>query len=308
MLNPKSREPPLYETLGLKPGASPEEVRAAYRKLAKQTHPDANPEDPGSEELFKKVADAYRILSNPASRSHYDRAAGFRSPEPNATSSEKETRPELSRDVNVRLHLTLAQACQGGRRELKIPRKTPCPKCNGNGFTSWGEACQTCSHSGVIKKTSSVEVAYPAGVRTGSRLKFSAYGHRFPPDNISGDLIVEIVLKPDHFLEVKGSDFHYRALLGLDVFIEGGRIVVPLPGGATAVEIPPRMSDGRILKLGGKGLPAFQNVPAGDLFLKIELCVPKRLSRKERQLLHELMALPGFHPPADADGFIPKGD
>jgi DnaJ-class molecular chaperone len=129
-----------------------------------------------------------------------------------------------------------------------------------------------------------------------------------PPGNLSGDLIVEIVLKPDPYIEVKERDYHYRALIGLDVFIEGGKIVVPTPGGATAVEIPPRMSDGRILKIAGKGLPAFASFPTGDLYLKIELCVPKRLSRKERQILAELMALPGFRPPVDADGYIARGD
>ncbi len=304
----KPQTPPLYQTLGLEPGASAEEVKLAYRRMAKRFHPDSNPDDPGSEELFKKVADAYRILSNPASRVKYDRSAGFQPLKTAQHNPEKEVHREVNRDINVRLHLTLEQAFRGGHRELKISRKIPCTYCEGSGTDRFGNECKDCNSSGITKKLTGVEVVYSPGVRSGSKLRFGAFGHRLPPENISGDLIVEIVFKPDHFLEVKGSDLHYRALIGLDVFIEGGRIVVPTPGGATAIEIPPRMSDGRILKLAGKGLAACQNVPAGDLFIKIELCVPKRLSRKERQLLDELMALPGFRPPVNADGFIPKGD
>lgn len=276
--------------------------------MAKRFHPDANPEDPSSEELFKKVADAYRILSNPAARGRYDRAAGVHHSKTASQNTEKEARREVSRDINVRLHLSLEEAFRGGHRELKIPRKTPCTSCNGNGINLNGTDCLQCNSTGVVKKSTSVEVVFPPGVRTGSKLKFGTFGHRLPPGNISGDLIVEIVLKPDHYIEVKDRDYHYRALIGLDIFIEGGKIVVPTPGGATAVEIPPRMSDGRILKISGKGLPAFNNLAAGDLFLKIELCVPKRLSRKERQIIDELMALPGFRPPVDGNGYIPKGD
>ncbi len=308
----KPNVPPLYETLGLEPGASEEEVRSAYRRMAKRFHPDTNPEDPTSEELFKKVADAYRILSNPAARGRYDRTAGVHRPKSPAQSTEKEVHREpareVNRDIHVRLHLTIGEAVRGGHRELKIPRKIPCIACEGSGFDSKYQNCSHCNTNGIVRKTTNVEITYPPGVRTGSKLRFATFGHRLPPGNISGDLIVEILLKPDSYIEVKDRDYHYRALIGLDTFIEGGKIVVPTPGVPTAVEIPPRMADGRILKISGKGLPAFSSSQAGDLYLKIELCVPKRLSRKERQLLDELMALPGFRPPVDGDGFIPKGD
>jgi len=304
----KSQIPPLYETLGIEPGASNDEVRAAYRRLAKRFHPDTNPEDPTSEELFKRVADAYRVLSNPATRGRYDRATGNHRFKHTVVEPEKDTAREINRNITVKLHLSLDEAVRGGHRELKIPRKIPCTVCDGRGFDREGKSCATCAVTGVVKKQTTVEINYPPGVRTGSKLKFATFGHRLPPGNLSGDLIVEIALKPDRYFEVKDRDYHYHALIGLDLFIEGGKMVVPTPGGPTAVEIPPRMSDGRILKVAGKGLPGFNGQAPGDLFLKIELCVPKKLSRKERQLLHELMALPGFHPPTDGDGFIPKGD
>lgn len=282
-------------------------MRLAYRRLAKRFHPDTNPEDPNSEELFKKVADAYRVLSNPATRFKYDRSVGVKSPvtpSPDRTTVADNT---TQRDITVRLHLTLEQIYQGGHREIKIPRKLPCGDCSGSGNdVSKVSSCPNCDGSGIVRKNVGVDITYPAGVRPGSKLKFSAFGHRLPPENSSGDLLVEITLKPNKYLDVQGDDLHYRMMIGLDLFIEGGVVSVPTPLGLTPVEIPPRMSDGRILKVAGKGLPAFQNKPAGDLFIHIDLCVPKRLSRKERSILNELMALPGFHPPVDADGFTPK--
>lgn len=304
----KSSIPPLYRTLGLEPEAKIEDIKAAYRRLAKKSHPDANPDKPNSDELFKRVAEAYRILIDPASRNRYDVATGVK-----VSSKEEQRRAASSEtgyreDVHIRLHLTLEQAWRGGRKELKFPRNTPCSICEGSGLDDRGRRCEKCNGTGVFRKNVSVDVEYPPGVRPGSTLRFAAFGHRLPPGYHSGDLLVEILYKANAYLDVQGSDLHYRALIGLDLFIEGGNIVVPTPSGALSVAIPPRMSDGRVLKLAGKGLPPFQKEKSGDMIVRIELCVPKRLSRKEKQMLKELMSLPGFQPPVDASGFIPNGD
>lgn len=297
--------PPHYRTLGLAPGASDEEIRAAYRRLAKKHHPDANPDDPASEELFKRVAGAYRILSDPSARRRYDRAAGVA---PAARSSASKPASGAGKELLVRLFLTLEQAAAGGRRDIRFPRKIPCPQCRGLGEQAGRENCSSCNGSGIIKRQAAARVSYPAGVRGGRRLKFPGLGHQHTLDLAAGDLTVDIALKPHRCFDLAGADLRYRALIGLDLFIEGGRLRAPTLTGPVEIEVPPRIPDGRILKIPGRGLPACGSDPAGDLIVTVELCVPKRLSRKERQKLDELMTLPGFRAPRDEDGWTPKGD
>jgi len=298
----ESRSESPYRVLGLSPGASDEDVKSAYRKLAKQYHPDINPDDPDAEEQFKKVSDAYKTLLERRERLRNADATDSkltRSDDPDAVGS-------LPNDVRIRLILTLEDLIEAGKREVQFSRAVICTVCRGATKADDGKICRACDGSGEMKKPASATIKYPAGVRQGYRFSLPGLGHKRSSTAPPGNLVIEIVYKPHPYLEVVDDDLHYRGLIGLDTFIEGGKLKVPSLEGVLEVTIPAHTPDGRILKIPGRGLPSFNGTPVGDLFVKLELCLPKKLSSKERHKIRELMELPGFRPHDDETGFVPR--
>jgi len=292
-----------YALLGIAPGASEEDIRTAYRRQAKRFHPDTNPDDPGAEERFKQVAEAYRILSDPKSRQLYDHAAG------RSTKRKAEPPPASpTSDVRIRLHLSLEEAARGGTRTLHYPRAVVCLECRGACFNDEGGPCPACEGNGWARKQAEAQVSWPAGVRAGYSVVIAGAGHRRGRNADPGSLHVEIIYKPHRYFTLVGADLHYRILIGLDLFIEGGTLRIPTLKSPIEFALQPRVTDGRVLKFPGKGLPAFDGQAAGDLIAAVELCLPKKLSQKERNKIMELMELPGFKPPVDGTGYVPRGD
>ncbi|MBM3329103.1 MAG: J domain-containing protein [Calditrichaeota bacterium] len=259
-----SRHPDPYAVLGLAPSADLKEVRAAFRRLARIHHPDANPGDARADALFRRAREAYEQI----------------------LSSSKARRSEAARgrDVKVRVFLTLPEAFLGCRKTLRYPQRQ-----DGEGFP---------------EQTREVSVQIPAGVRDGSSFRYADEGHMGPGG--AGSLVVIAVLKPDRYFEVRGNNLHYSLLVGIDSYVEGGQSRLPHPGGTISIDIPPRFVPGMVLKLAGRGLPAYDGHPAGDLLVKLDLCLPKKLSRRERETLSLLLELPGFKVPVDEQGFQPR--
>lgn len=291
-----------YRLLGLRNNATDDEVRAAYRRLAKKFHPDANDGDLAAEEIFKKVAAAYQAITstgrNPANKAS------------KATSRSEAPPPDTAfkRDVHIRLNISLEEAATGILREIKFPRKTYCRECNGTGMVGPVRLCPMCKSERWLKQPSSETIKVPPGARPGHRVLLQGLGNKASFQDRPGDLIVEVQYKPHPYLLVDGNDLRYRAMISLVEFIEGGRIRIPSPSGPLELDLPAQTPSGRVLRLPNCGLPAFETSPAGDLLVSIELCVPRRLSSKEKQRIEALQELPGFHIPFDERGFVPKGE
>ena len=299
--------PPHYRTLGVQPDASAKEIRSAYRRLAKKYHPDANQGDPRAEELFKRVGIAYQILNDPESRKQYDHIHKDRIElEQLRTASRPHVESE-GRNVKINLYVTIEDAVKGGLRQVQYPRDTTCVVCGGTGKSKQnGGLCYSCNGEGIITLEFSTKVSFPVGIRNGETMILIGSGHMGQNMN-AGDLAVTVLLKPHPYLEIDGGDLVYHTLIGLDQYIEGGRIRVPVPSGTTMVDVPPRFPDKGVLRKKGRGMPAFKNHQPGDLVVIVEHCLPKKLSRKERIKIDELMGMPGFSPPVDEMGLFPRG-
>ncbi len=299
--------PPHYRTLGLAPTANDEDIKQAYRALAKKFHPDTNQGDPRSEEFFKSITIAYKVLSDPQERESYNRQYGIATKPTKPKKPVVPLAPEDGRNIRMKLFLTVEEAQQGGAREVKYQRDTTCIVCGGEGRgVSSRDTCGTCKGSGIIFADYTARIEYPAGIRHLEEMQIIGAGHQ--GRKISGQLLVAIHYKDNQYLNVRGDDLHYHYFLSLEQYIEGGRVPVPTVNGLIHVKIPARFPDGGTLRLKGRGLIKNDNHPAGNLIISVEHCLPVKLSRKERTTLRKLMTFSGFNPPVDTQGLIPKGE
>lgn len=193
-------------------------------------------------------------------------------------------------------------ACKGSGQQVTTRQEnnvtlrqiTPCPVCHGSGKAS-GEPCPDCRGSGVIEKTESLSVSIPVGVEDGMALRVAGRGMPAPePGGIPGDLYVVVRAAPDARFQRDGADLWREESLSLTDAVLGTRLEVPtLEGGRAEVNVPAGTQPDTILRLRNKGLPHFGGKGRGDLFVRLKVQIPEKLSREERDLYEQLRALSG---------------
>ncbi len=228
----------LYGTLGVAKGASQDEIKKAYRKLARQHHPDANPGDADAEERFKEVQHAYDVLSDPEKRKQYDRFGGFfgggrQQQQRGRRGSDLEVEVRLSfedslRGVETTIPVQLETACRecggsgakpgtapticpecGGRGVVSQSQglfalSQPCPRCRGNG-TVIEDPCPRCHGAGRERRTKRYTVKIPAGVKDGSRIRLRGKGEAGYGGAEAGDLYVVTRVAPSKVYTRRGD-------------------------------------------------------------------------------------------------------
>lgn len=310
-----------YKTLGVNKSATEKDIKQAYRRLARENHPDVNPGDKNAERRFQEINEAYEVLSDAENRKKYDQlgsnwrqagarrgpgggqevhfdfgdlfggggggdsmggsgfssfferffGGGGRGPSASASAS---SQPAPSVEVEV----SLAEAYQGTVRKLELSSPQPCPNCRGNGVAGNG-ICPVCRGAGRQSGTRQLEVKIPAGVTHGSKVKASGVS-------------IQINLKPDPDYEVKGRDLIRKVPVDLYAAVLGSEIQFRTPlGKEVTLKIPAESQNGRSFRLSGQGLPGASGKPAGDLYVKLEVTLPTKLTAREKELFEELAAL-----------------
>jgi len=347
-----------YDTLGVPKNASADEIKKAYRKLARKHHPDANAGDKDAEERFKEVQHAYDVISDPEKRKQYDRfgtqngRAGGPAGNVNfdfdlgdlgdifgglfgggagGTRARASRQPLRGNDVEATVHLSFEDSLRGidakvpvemlaacrecggtGARPGTAPvicpecngrgvkaesqglfaLSQPCPRCRGNG-TVIEQPCPKCQGTGRERRIKTYTVKIKPGVKDGTRIRLKGKGEAGLHGGPAGDLIVVTRVDQSPTYERRGDDLVVAVPVSYATAALGGSVEVPTPDGPVSLKIPSGSEDGKLLRIKGRGAPKLNGSGRGDVLARVRIQVPKRVNKKERELLEELRKVTG---------------
>ena len=352
----------LYDTLGVSKSASADEIKKAYRKLARQYHPDRNPGDASAEERFKEVQTAYDVLSDDDKRKAYDRfgSTNGRVGGPGGAqnvnfdfgdfnigdlfggifgggggaqrgSAGARRQPVRGADVEVEVQLSFEDSLQGSQVKVPVeltvscrecggtgaqPGTAPviCPVCNGRGVTSESQGlfalsqpcprcrgngtvieqpCPHCHGSGRERRIKTYTVKIKPGVKDGTKIRLKGKGEAGENGGPAGDLVVITRVRASDTYERRGDDLVVNVPVSFATATLGGKVDVPTPEGTVSLKIPSGSEDGKLLRIKGRGAPKLSGSGKGDVLARVRIQVPKRVNRKEKELLQQLEELGG---------------
>ncbi len=298
-----------YKILGVERTATADDIRSAYRKLARKYHPDVSKER-GAEARFKEIGEAYEVLQDPEKRVAYDQlgnrwregqeftpppdwGAGFEFTQGGSSPTEAadfsdffstlfgnfsrhaESARARGEDHHAKIFISLEDAFHGGTHTLTLRA----PQVNAQGR--------------VVLRERSLNVQIPKGVREGQHIRLAGQGTPGIKGTSAGDLYLEIHFHPHPLYQVQGRDLSLSLPIAPWEAALGATAKAPTPTGVVEVKIPPRSQSGRKLRLKGRGIPG---EPAGDLYLVLEVVLPSADSERAQEIYHTMARELAFNP------------
>ena len=342
-----------YKILGVERSASKDDVRKAYRKLARKYHPDINPGNKEAESKFKDLSVAYDVLSDEKKRKLYDEfgeaglAAGFDADKARSYQhwQQQSTRagggynfnvddlgdlfgglggmfrqgarapagPTRGADIESSMDIDFLDAVRGFQTAIALERPvtcdtchgsgtkaggtpTTCPECHGSGSVAIaqgplqyrqtcrrcsgsgklpGDLCTVCGGSGRVPRPETIRVNIPPGAEPEKRIRLRGKGEAGIRGGAAGDLFLTPRIRPHPILSRSGRDLSMDVPITVGEALRGASVEVPTPSGSISVKIPVGAQSGQQLRIKGKGVAAHGQTPAGDLYLRLMVHVPK---------------------------------
>lgn len=286
-----------YEILGLKKGASPEEIKKAFRKLAVKYHPDKNAGDKKAEERFKEINEAYAVLSDPEKKAQYDQfgSAGFHqrySQEDifrnfNANDIFREFNLGGSDDIFARIFGMGGGFRQGGGRSMSRKGQDFEMELSIGFFEAFsgGEKRVAFSREG---RNEELSVKIPAGIASGARLRLTGKGGAGIGGGPNGDLYLNIVVRDDQRYSREGADILFPKQISFSHACLGGSLDVETLEGVKRIKVPAGIQSGTKIRLKGLGFPQAGKGVRGDFYVVVQIKVPQNLTAKQKELVEKL--------------------
>ena len=307
-----------YQVLGVSKNATADEIKKAYRKLARKYHPDLNPGDKKAEARFKEINEAQEVLSDPEKRAKYDQFGQY------WQQAAQGGAPPGSGGAGVNVDFggfdfgkygsfedfineILGRA--GGQGRTSYSYRTSSP----GGFSDYGgsydmsgadsEAAIALTVSEAFHGTQkqfrlgneTIKVRIPPGAKTGSRLRIKGKGQQSPFSGQRGDLYLNIELQPHHLFKFQGDNLVAEIPLTPEEAVLGAEITVPTPDGKVTMKVPAGVDSGQSLRLKNKGWRK-PNQQRSDLIIKLKIVTPKDLSDIEREYYRKLQQSSNYNP------------
>ncbi|MGY2778671.1 curved DNA-binding protein [Thermostichus sp. MS-CIW-23] len=308
-----------YKILGVSKTATADEVKQAYRRLARKYHPDVNPNDKAAEEKFKDINEAYEVLSDPGKRRQYDQfgqyyqQGGFRSSRDAYTYSSSPFSQDFGGSGFGGSGVDFSQfddfqdfidQLLGRVRSQTTDRSSGFSGSTGN--TSYDaeatiqisipEAFEGGKRRLRVGGDRVLEVNIPPGITPGKRIRLRGQGHP-NPNGGAGDLYLKIELKDHPFYRLEGFDVYCDLPISPSEAVLGAQVEVPTLEGVVKLRIPPGMQPGRKLRLAERGFPK-GNGERGDFYVVVQIHLPTQISEEERELYERLQRVQSYDPRA----------
>ncbi len=304
-----------YKIMGVERDATQDQIKRAYRKLARKYHPDVSKE-PDAEARFKEVGEAYEVLKDPEKRAAYDQlganwkagqefhpppdwnagfefsGGGFTGGDASAFSDFFETLfgrdftggggrsttyHAKGEDHHARILIDLEDAYHGANRTITL------------------QVPELDTHGRVHTRQRTLKVHIPKGVKRGQRIRLAGQGAPGMGKGPAGDLYLEVEFKPHPFYRVEGRDLYIDLPLAPWEAALGAKVKVPTPGGVVDLKIPPNSKSGRKLRLKGRGIP---NRPNGDLYVVLQIVLPPADNERAKEFYRKMEQELAFNPRA----------
>ena len=345
-----------YDVVGVDKSSNPEQIKSAYRKLAVKHHPDKNPGDKVSEDKFKEASEAYNILSNQKKKQNYDnfghaafengsgkQGGGFGGGFGGADFSDifedffgdfggggrsrgKRSSNNRGSDLRYDLSITLKEAYEGKKQDIKFSTTEKCNTCKGNGskpghspdrctvcggngkvrsnqgfFTvqqtcpqcaGSGEEitnpCNDCNGQGNKQASKKISVTIPKGVDDGTRIRLAGKGEAGTKGGASGDLYLFVNVHSHDLFKRSDENLFFEFPISIADAALGTTIEIPtIDGGKAKIKIPDGTQNGKQFRLKGKGMPYMRGSGNGDLYVQVNTEIPISLNKEQKELLEK---------------------
>ncbi len=308
-----------YTVLGVPKSAGADEIKKAFRGLAKKFHPDQNKTDPKAKEKFSEANSAYEILGDEKKRGQFDRGeidaegkprfqgfegfGGRRRPQPGAQEYEHNfsgggaggQRGFDPADI-------FADFFGGGAGARGRGRSRAAPKgedIQGSVTVSLAEAVKGGSARVALSNGRTLDVKIPAGIEEGKQIRLKGQGNPGAMGGEPGDAMVTVRIAKHPFFRVEGRDLRLDLPIALYEAVLGGKVQVPTIGGVVEMNLPPGTNSGRTLRLRGKGLPASGTSPVGDLLVTLRVTLPEKIDPEFEGLMRKWQGMNPYDPRKD---------